>query len=340
MILAGDIGGTKTRLALFDGTTGRSDPIAERTYASHDYPGLEVIASEFVRATGASISRACFGVAGPVKHGRSSTTNLAWIVDSRVLARDLRLPSVALLNDLEATAYGLPWLRPDEIIVLQEGAPDAAGHAALIAAGTGLGEAGLYWDGRSHHPFATEGGHASFAPSDELEIDLLRHLLRSFERVSWERVLSGPGLVNIYSFLRDSGRGEEPSWLADEISSGEPAAVISTVALSGRSRLCSEALDLFVTLYGAEAGNLALKVMATGGVYVGGGIAPKIRARLLDGGFIGAFRDKGRFAPLMESIPVYLALNPRAPLLGAALVAAEMHDAGFAATSRGAPTTG
>jgi len=318
MILAGDIGATKTRLALFDGSAGRTDPIAERTYASHDYPGLEVIAAEFVRATNASIRSACFGVAGPVKDGRSSTTNLAWIVDSRDLARDLRLPRVALLNDLEASAYGLPWLRPDEIIVLQEGAPDAAGHAALIAAGTGLGEAGLYWDGRSHRPFATEGGHASFAPSDEIQIDLLRHLLRRFEQVSWERVLSGPGLVNIYSFLRDTGRGEEPPWLADEISSGEAAAVISTVALSGRCRLCSDALDLFVTLYGAEAGNFALKVMASGGVYVGGGIAPKILPRLRGPAFIGAFVAKGRMRPLLEAMPVRVVLNDRLALLGAA----------------------
>ena len=322
MILAGDIGATNTRLALFDGTTERSDPIAEQIYASHDYPGLEAIASEFVRAANASITSSCFGVAGPVKDGRSSTTNLAWIVDSRDLARDLRLPFVALLNDLEASAHGLPWLRPDEIVVLQEGAPDAAGHRALIAAGTGLGEAGLYWDGRRHRPFATEGGHASFAPSDEVEIDLLRHLIRRFEQVSWERVLSGPGLVNIYSFLRDSGRGEEPSWLADEISSGEPAAVISTVALAGRSRLCSDALDLFVTLYGAEAGNLALKVMATGGVYVGGGIAPRILPRLRGPAFVKAFVAKGRMRPLLEAIPVRVVLNDSLALLGAARYAA------------------
>jgi len=322
VILAGDIGATNTRLALFDGTPERSYPIAEQIYASHDYPGLEAIASQFVRGANASITSACFGVAGPVKDGRSSTTNLAWIVDSRDLARDLRLSFVALLNDLEASAHGLPWLRPDEIVVLQEGAPDAAGHRALIAAGTGLGEAGLYWDGRRHRPFATEGEHASFAPSDEIEIDLLRHLIRRYEQVSWERVLSGPGLVNIYSFLRDSGRGEEPSWLADEISSGEPAAVISTVALAGRSRLCSDALDLFVTLYGAETGNLALKVMATGGVYVGGGIAPKILTRLRGPAFVKAFVAKGRMRPLLEAMPLRVVLNDSLALLGAARYAA------------------
>jgi glucokinase len=328
MILAGDIGGTKTRLAVFADTPGRSDPITERTYTSHDYPGLGVIAREFVRATGASIEQACFGVAGPVKDGRCTTTNLAWVVDSRDLARDLRLPRVALLNDLEASAYGLNALRGDEIVVLQNGSLDAAGHAALIAAGTGLGEAGLFWDGRRHRPFATEGGHAGFAPADEIQIELLRYLLRRFEPVSWERVLSGPGLVNIYSFLRDSGWGEEPPWLAEEISAGEPAAVISKAALSGRSQLCSAALDLFVKLYGVEAGNLALKVMATGGVFVGGGIAPKILPRLRGPAFVEAFTAKGRMRPLLEAMPVKVVLNDRLALFGAARFAgSEMTEA-------------
>ena len=328
MILAGDIGGTKTRLALFAPGPGRSDPVSERTYSSQEYPGLEVIAREFVRATGAAIESACFGVAGPVKEGRSSTTNLAWVVDARNLARDLRLPRVALLNDLEASAFGLEALRTDEVVVLQEGIPGAAGNQALIAAGTGLGEAALYWDGRRHRVFATEGGHAGFAPADETQIELLRYLVRRFEPVSWERVLSGPGLVNIYSFLRDSGRGEEPSWLADEISAGEPAAVISAAALSGRSALCSEALDLFVALYGAESGNLALKVMATGGVFIGGGIAPKILARLRGPGFVRAFVAKGRMRPLLEAMPVRVILNDRLALLGAARYAASEEPIG------------
>ena len=328
MILAGDIGGTKTRLALFAPGPGRSDPVSERTYSSQEYPGLEVIAREFLRATGAAIESACFGVAGPVKEGRSSTTNLAWVVDARDLARDLRLPRVALLNDLEASAFGLEALRTDEVVVLQEGIPAAAGNQALIAAGTGLGEAALYWDGRRHRVFATEGGHAGFAPADETQIELLRYLVRHFEPVSWERVLSGPGLVNIYSFLRDSGRGEEPSWLADEISAGEPAAVISAAALSGRSALCSEALDLFVALYGAESGNLALKVMATGGVFIGGGIAPKILARLRGPGFVRAFVAKGRMRPLLEAMPVRVILNDRLALLGAARYAASEEPIG------------
>src|SRR5881396_3393834 len=322
MILAGDIGGTKTRLALFAPGPGRSDPVSERTYSSQEYPGLEVIAREFVRATGAAIESACFGVAGPVKEGRSSTTNLAWVVDARDLARDLRLPRVALLNDLEASAFGLEALRTDEVVVLQEGIPGAAGNQALIAAGTGLGEAALYWDGRRHRVFATEGGHAGFAPADETQIELLRYLVRRFEPVSWERVLSGPGLVNIYSFLRDTGRGEEPPSLTDEISAGEPAAVISNAALSGRSRLCLEALDLFVALYGAEAGNLALKIMATGGVFVGGGIAPKIVDKLKETTFMQAFCAKGRLQPVLAAMPIRVILNDKTALYGAARCAA------------------
>src|SRR3989441_11296 len=328
MILAGDIGGTKTRLALFAPGPGRSDPVSERTYSSQEYPGLEVIAREFVRATGAAIESACFGVAGPVKEGRSSTTNLAWVVDARDLARDLRLPRVALLNDLEASAFGLEALRTDEVVVLQEGIPAAAGNQALIAAGTGLGEAALYWDGRRHRVFATEGGHAGFAPADETQIELLRYLVRRFEPVSWERVLSGPGLINIYSFLRDSGRGEEPSWLADEISAGEPAAVISAAALSGRSALCSEALDLFVALYGAESGNLALKIMATGGVFIGGGIAPKNLARLPGAGVVRAVVGEGRRGTPPQGVAARGVLNHKPALLGAARYAASEEPIG------------
>src|SRR3989442_875109 len=265
MILAGDIGGTKTRLALFAPGPGRSDPVSERTYSSQEYPGLEVIAREFLRAAGAAIESACFGVAGPVKDGRSSTTNLAWVVDARDLARDLRLPRVALLNDLEASAFGLEALRSDEVVVLQEGIQGAAGNQALIAAGTGLGEAALYWDGRRHRVFATEGGHAGFAPADETQIELLRYLVRRFEPVSWERVLSGPGLVNIYSFLRDSGRGGGPPGLRRGISAGAPAPGHSTPAVPRRSRPCPDALDPVASLYRAEAPHFPLKATATRG---------------------------------------------------------------------------
>jgi glucokinase len=264
------------------------------------------------------IDAACFGVAGPVRHGRSDTTNLPWDVDARELARALHIRSVGLLNDLEAHAYGIALLAPADFVTLNQGAPDASGNAAVIAAGTGLGEAGLYWDGQQYLPFAGEGGHASFAPSDPLQIELLRFLCHEFGHVSWERVLSGPGLHNIYRFLRDTGRGEEPDWLSHKMQQDDPSAVISQAALADTSPLCRQALDLFVVLYGAEAGNLALKLMATAGVYIGGGIAPKIIRKLTDSTFMAAFVAKGRLKPLLQQIPVRIIMNDKVALQGAA----------------------
>ena len=230
----------------------------------------------------------------------------------------LRLRSVGLLNDLEAHAYGIALLAPEDFMTLNQGAADASGNAAVIAAGTGLGEAGLYWNGQQHLPFAGEGGHTSFAPSDPLQIELLRFLSQEFGHVSWERVLSGPGLYNIYRFLRDTGRGEEPDWLTEKMQQHDPSAVISQTALADTSVLCRQALDLFVVLYGAEAGNMALKLMATAGVYVGGGIAPKIIQKLTDSTFMEAFVAKGRLKPLLQAIPVRIIMNDKVALLGAA----------------------
>jgi glucokinase len=272
----------------------------------------------FVSAHDLMIEAACFGVAGPVRHGRSDTTNLPWDVDARELARALHLSSVGLINDLEAHAYGIAMLAPDDFVMLNQGALDASGNAAVIAAGTGLGEAGLYWNGQQHLPFAGEGGHSSFAPSDPLQIELLRFLSHEFGHVSWERVLSGPGLYNIYRFLRDTGRGEESAWLTDEMQQQDPSAVISHAALANTSALCRQALDLFVVLYGAEAGNLALKLMATAGVYVGGGIAPKIIQKLTDSTFMDAFVAKGRLKPLLQEISVRIIMSDKVALLGAA----------------------
>jgi glucokinase len=322
MILAGDIGATNSRLAFFSERGGRLEPVVEATYPSRDHANLETIVKKFVSTHDQPIDVACFGVAGPVRHGRSDTTNLPWDVDAQELARALHLRTVGLLNDLEAHAYGLAMLTPEDVVTLNQGAPDASGNAAVIAAGTGLGEAGLYWDGQQHHPFAGEGGHTSFAPSDSLQMALLKFLRQEFEHVSWERVVSGPGLHNIYRFLRDTGRGEEPDWLNRELEQYDPSAVISQAALAGTSPLCQSALDLFVRLYGAEAGNLALKLMATGGVYVGGGIAPKILQKLTDATFMAAFVAKGRLEPLLWQIPVRIILNDKVALLGAARVAA------------------
>jgi glucokinase len=318
MILAGDIGGTKTNVALF-GIAGRSlRSVAMETYPSREYGSLEEILRQFLSVSRAPISRACFGIAGPVKDGRSATTNLAWVIDSRSLARVLGLNRVGLLNDVEAEAWGIEALEQKDMAVINPGAAVPTGNAAVIAAGTGLGEAGIKWNGKERWPFASEGGHADFAPRTELEVELLRHLQAEFGHVSYERVLSGPGLHNIYRFLRDTKRGDEPPWLAEELTQGDPSAIISQVALAGRAEICERALELFVEIYGAEAGNLALKMMATAGVYLGGGIAPKIADRLKVGPFLEAFVSKGRLRPLLEEVPVRIILNNTVALLGAA----------------------
>jgi glucokinase len=322
MIVAGDVGGTNTRLAFFTMQGEVLHYVVEETFPSRDYANLVTLVNRFVSSHHLRPERACFGVAGPVQNGRSEATNLPWIVDARRLAAALHLDHVGLINDLEAAAYGLATLTPEDYVILNEGNATATGNMAVIAAGTGLGEAGLYWDGRRHHPFATEGGHATFAPNTPLQIELHGHLLREFDHVSWERVVSGPGLHNLYRFLRDTGRGEEPAWLRQEMHQGDPSAAISRAALAEKSPLCMQALDLFVTLYGAEAGNLALKIMATGGVFIGGGIAPKILQKLIDGPFMAAFTAKGRLQDLLQEIPVRVILNDKIGLQGAARLAA------------------
>jgi len=318
MILAGDVGGTKTTLAIFDEVDHRLEVLEKERFSSQDHKSLDAIVDAFMADRQRKVQLACFGVAGPVKAHRSRITNLPWVIDARVLADHLGVESVELINDLEANAYGLGVLGPEDFALLSEGGGDAEGNAAIIAAGTGLGEAGIYWDGRHHHPFACEGGHTDFGPRNETEVKLLRFLLNRIERVSYERILSGPGLHSIYRFLRDSAKEDEPRWLKEEISHGDPAAVISKAALSQKSELCIHALDLFVSLYGAEAGNLALKVMAGGGLFIGGGIAPKILQKLVDGTFMEAYLAKGRMRPLLEAIPVRVVLNEQTALLGAA----------------------
>ncbi len=318
MILAGDIGGTNTRLAVVEAAGDRLRLVAEATFPSHDYAGLEAVLKAFASAQRLPVGQACFGVAGPVRHGRCEATNLPWVVDARSLAKELGLGTVGLINDLEANAYGIAALESADFLALNAGAPDADGNMAIISAGTGLGEAGLFWDGRRHRPFATEGGHATFAPQNELEGELLRYLRGTYDHVSVERVLSGPGLVNIYTFLRDTGRGEEPTWLADRMRQEDPAAVIAGTAFEGKNGLCVQALDFLFAIYGAEAGNLALKVMATGGVFIGGGIAPKIFRTLKNTAFMEAFTAKGRMKPLLAAMPVRVILNSKTALLGAA----------------------
>lgn len=349
MILAGDIGGTKTHLALFEWATERVEPLRLETFHSADYTSLEEMLEEFLvppkppttideleqsaqESTGpddgqapdepVKIEAACFGVAGPVIDNHSHTTNLPWVVDGAAIGKKFEIPQVRLLNDLEAMAQGILLLRPDELVTLNAGKPPSQQQAiALIAAGTGLGESILFWDGTRYKAVPSEGGHADFAPNSDNEIDLLRHVRSQYLHVSYERVLSGPGLHAIYEYVRDTKKNE-PTWLAEKIKAGDPAAEIAEAGLKGQAEIAKQTLDLFASIYGAEAGNLALKAMAINGLYLGGGIAPKLLPKLTDGTFMKAFTNKGRYKRLMSNIPVHVVMNQRTGLIGAASTAA------------------
>ena len=318
MILAGDIGGTHARLALFDVLKGHLRLISASVFPSREYAGLDEIVAKFVGSTKVHPDSACFGVAGPVRNGRVEASNLPWVIQSKRLADELKIKQAVLINDLEANAWGIPALERKDVVSLNQVKGVPVGNQAVIAAGTGLGEAVMYWDGVQHHVSACEGGHADFAPRNDLEMDLLVYLRARFGHVSYERIVSGPGLVNVFHFLRDTGRGTEPRWLSDEMLHSDPAAAISRSALEGKCPLCEQALDLFVSIYGAEAGNLALKIMSIGGVYLGGGIAPKIVPKLSGPLFMEAFVCKGRMQPLLEAMPVKIITNDKTALLGAA----------------------
>jgi glucokinase len=321
-ILAGDIGGTKTNLALYEVEGGRRlRLLREASFSSREHPGLESVIGAFAPQ---EVSAAAFGIAGPVIGEVVETTNLPWRVDTRSVAAALGGARVRLLNDLEATAYGALFTPDEDLLVLQPGVPKP-GNAVTIAAGTGLGEAFLFWDGTRHRPVASEGGHVDFAPRDDFEIELLRFLRGKFGRVSYERILSGPGLADLFGFLvQAKGRPVAPA-VAERLRSAEdPSAVIGEAAVQGSCATCREAVDRFVRVYGAQAGNLALAGLAVAGVYVGGGIVTKILPRLEPGGFLEAFRDKGRYRRLVSEIPVRVLLNPRTPLLGAAQAARDL----------------
>ena len=348
MILAGDVGGTKTHLALYEWTTERIDPCRMETYHSADYASLEEMLTDFLTPPTAPVTfdppqeakeegsppvpeipprtleAACFGVAGPVFENHSRTTNLPWVVDGPALAKQFDIRHVRLLNDLESMAHGILRLRADELVTLNAGtAPGHKQAIALIAAGTGLGESILFFDGTQYRPMPSEGGHSDFAPNSDQEIELLRYLRSQYLHVSYERVLSGPGLLAIYEYLRDAKKNE-PTWLAEKIKAGDPAAEIAEAGLKGQAEIAKQALDLFAAIYGAEAGNLALKAMAINGVYVGGGIGPKILVKLKDGTFMKAFTNKGRYKRLLGQIPVHVVMNQHTALLGAAATAAQL----------------
>lgn len=312
-ILSADIGGTKTRLALFDWRDDGFDTLLERDFTSADYASLDAIVAEFLREFGRTPAVAGFGVAGPVRGRKCTTTNLPWQVDADAMQSGLGIADLVLLNDLESTAWGIPTLGGEDLLTLQAGEADPLGNQMVIAAGTGLGEAGICRGDGGFRPFATEGGHTTFSPADEREFRLLRYLQGEYGHVSWERILSGPGLVNLFRFLQDE-EGLPRSPLLDE---PDPAAAIARASAEGNED-AHRAMHWFVCLYGAEAGNQALKQMATGGVFVGGGIAPKILDWMKRPPFLRAFRNKGRMRPLMEAMPVRVILNDRAGLFGPA----------------------
>src|SRR6266849_5466561 len=319
MILAGDIGATRTRLAAFQTEGNKLELVVEKTYRSQEHSGLQEIIHAFVNTEGIPVHSAGFGVAGPVRAGRSKISNLPWTIDSRELASQLKLGSVGLINDLEAYAYGIDALESKDFVTLSEGVEDAEGNRVVIAARTGLGVAGLYWDGFRHHPFPCEGGHADFAAKNHLEAELAQYLRKKYDHVSCERILSGPSIKNIYDFLRDAGKAEEPAWLQKQMSEAPDApALISQLALAKKAAICDQTLNIFVGVYGSETGNCALNFLATGGVFIGGSIAAKIVPRMQDPIFMKSFLDKGRMSVLLADIPVRIVMNDDSGIIGAA----------------------
>ncbi len=319
MILAGDIGATRVRLAAFQTEGNQLHRVFEKTYRSQEHAGLAELVNEFVTSESLLVHSACFGVAGPVRAGKSKISNLEWTIDSRALATQLKLPSVGLINDLEAYAYGVDALESKDFVTLSEGVEDAEGNRLVISARTGLGIAGLYWDGYRHHPFPCEGGHADFAPTNDLETELAQYLRRKHPHVSCERILSGPGIKNIYEFLRDTKKAEEPEWLREQMGQAkDQPALISQLALEGKVAICEQALSIFVSVYGSVTGNCALNFMATGGVFIGGSIAAKIVPKMRDPIFMKSFLDKGRMQALLADMPVKIVLNDDSGIIGAA----------------------
>ncbi|HEY8902797.1 MAG TPA: glucokinase [Chthoniobacterales bacterium] len=326
LLLAGDVGGTKTNLAIFqmNEESGSLQLLRNKRYVSAEFDSLNAIALRFLGKGDEKIHSACFGVPGPVRNNRAQPTNLKWEVDALTLRTDLGITSVHLLNDLAANAYGITELAPEDFETLQDGVKSASGNRCVVSPGTGLGEAGLYWDGHKYRVWACEGGHSDFAARSEIEVELLRYLQARFGHVSAERVISGQGLTNIYAFLRDSGHGEQQADVAEEMKTDDIAKVITKYAEAGTCPMCMQTVEIFAHALAMEAANFALKAMATGGVYLGGGVPAKLLWKLKAPAFREAFNAKGRLEPLMESMPVKVILNDQAALLGAARYALDM----------------
>lgn len=321
LLLAGDIGGTKANLALFQETPDGLELVKNKRYPCSDFDSLNAVVAKFLAKGHERVAGACFGVPGVVGNNRVLPVNLKWEVDGLSLGEDLRTTRVTLINDLAANAAGISELVEADLTTLQEGITGAVGNRCIISPGTGLGEAGLFWDGTRHRPWASEGGHTDFAPRTEIEVELLSHLQSRFGHVSIERVASGQGLSNIYAFLRDHGHGKEKSTITEAMKSGDPGQIIATAAEKGTCKMCAQTVEIFANCLANEAANLALKTMATGGVYFGGGIPAKLLWKLGSQAFIDDFNAKGRFEALMESMPVRVILNDQAALLGAARIA-------------------
>lgn len=331
MILAGDVGGTKVHLALYNFVGGKLSPVRDEKFPAPEFACLDDVVNEFLSPEKGGqpdvrdqIVASCFGVPGPVRDGRLKLTNLPWTLDARDLQKSLSIQHIFLINDLEANGYGIPEVAQDRIFTLHSGDASSVGHRGLIAAGTGLGECLLIWDPilRRHLPIPSEGGHCDFAARNDTEIALLQHLRRTLNgRVSTERVVSGLGIQNVYAFLRDDQKMEEPVWLRDRMKAEDPNAVIGSCADDGSSEICVRTIEIVTAAYGAEAGNVALKLLALGGVYLGGGIAPKILKFLSGGKFMDAFLDKGRLSLMLQTIPVRVILDDTCALLGAAAYA-------------------
>lgn len=326
LLLAGDVGGTKSNLAIFemDEKSGHLRLLRNKRYPSGDYDSLNAIALKFLGAGEEKAHAACFGVPGVVRNNRATPTNLKWEISAATLREDLGIGEVHLLNDLAANAYGISELEEEDFHTVQDGLKAASGNRCVVSPGTGLGEAGLFWDGKRHRVWACEGGHADFAPRSEIEIELLAYLQGRFGHVSNERVVSGQGIANIYGFLRDSGHGKQKASVAEEMRDADPAKVISRHAEDGSCPMCMQTIEIFAHCLAMEAGNLALKAMATGGVYLGGGVSAKLLWKLGMPSFREAFVAKGRLESLMESMPVRIVLNDQAALLGAARYALDM----------------
>lgn len=319
-VLAGDVGGTKTNVALYEATADGVKELKNERYPSSDYTSCIDIIKQFLTAHQlAAPDRICLGVAGPVLNGKVDLTNLNWLLDSKELSAATGVQAVSLINDLEATAYGLPLLAADDFITIHAGDETMKGNAAIIAPGTGLGEAGLYFNGEYHFPFPTEGGHADFSPRTDVDIALLQFLQKEYGIVSWEKVVAGPAIVDIYRFLRDVQQMEEPAWLKQQLEEiAQDSAVISKAALEQATPICVETMALFTKYLAREASNLVLKLKATGGLFLGGGIPPKIAPLLLHKDWMEQYMDCDRMQHLLQNVPIRLIKNDKSALLGAA----------------------